>query len=183
MYTGDAGDFEAAARLLLDIAGPAPQHIEMSARGPKKYYTVTRILSLEDAREHLSGRRTRGALCSRTDGRARALAYDADEPEHWQTLQQAARQLAQRGYRPLLEPSPRGRGGHLWLIYTALVDAQDARSHAHTIAPELAQIAEYWPGPPNVSGWNRIRLPGGRYVSPGFSAWCKLYNAGAPCRA
>src|ERR1700730_13096375 len=109
MYIGNTDDFNEAAHLLLDIAGPAPQHIEMSARGPKKYYTVARALSLDDAREHLSGRRTSGALCSRPDGRARALAYDADDAEHWQALQQAARQLAQSGYRPLLEPSPAGR--------------------------------------------------------------------------
>ena len=51
------------------------------------------------------------------------------------------------------------------------------RHHAHGIAPELAQMTEFWPGPANVTGWNSIRLPGGRYVAPGFSAWCKLYSA------
>ena len=63
---------------LLDIAGPAPQHIEMSRSGPKKYYSVNRALTLNDARDHLRGRKTRGALCSRPDYRARVLAYDAD---------------------------------------------------------------------------------------------------------
>ena len=177
MYTASTADFEGAAHLLLDIAGPAPAHIEMSRAGPKKYYTVARALTLDDARDHLCGRRTLGALCSRPDGQARALAYDADTPEHWQLLQQAARQLAEAGYKPLLEPSPRGRGGHLWLIYTALVDGLAARSAAHAIAPQLAQIAEYWPGLPEVTGWNRVRLPAGRYVAPGFSAWCHLYDA------
>ncbi len=168
---------DAATRLLVEIAGPAPQHIEMSRGGPKKYYSVARALTEADARAHLRGTKTKGALCSRPDGAARALAYDADDPEHWQQLQAAARKLAQAGYKPLLEPSPRGRGGHLWIIYTALVDAQAARSHAHTVAPELASIAEYWPGP-DVTGWNRIRLPGGRYVAPpDFSAWCRLYDA------
>lgn len=170
-------DLDDAARLLKEIAGPAPQHIEMSRSGQKKYYSVSGALTEADARAHLRGTKTKGALCSRPDGQARALAYDADEAQGWQTLQGAARKLAAAGYRPLLEPSPRARGGHLWIIYSALVDASAARSHAHSIAPELAQIAEYWPGPPNVAGWNRVRLPGGRYVAPGFSVWCKLYNA------
>jgi len=173
----NAGLLTAAARLLVEIAGPAPQHIEMSRRGPKKYYTVARALTLNDARQHLRGIKTRGALCSHPGDQARALAYDADDQQHWELLRQAARQLAAAGYRPLLEPSPRGRGGHLWLLFTALVDAQAARQHAHSIAPELTSITEYWPGPPGVTGWNRIRLPGGRYIAPGLSAWCKLYDA------
>jgi hypothetical protein len=178
MYTGSSADYEAAARLLLDIAGPAPAHIQMSRSGPKKYYTIAHALTLDDAREHLTGRTTRGALCSRPDGLTRALAYDADDPQGWQRLQEAARLLAAAGYQPLLEPSPRAeRGGHLWLIYTALVDAQEARASAHAIAPQLAQIAEYWPGPSGTNGYNRIRLPGGRYVARDFSAWCHLYDA------
>jgi len=33
-------ELEQAAQLLLEIAGPAGEHIEMSAIGPAKYYTV-----------------------------------------------------------------------------------------------------------------------------------------------
>ncbi len=168
---------DAAALLLVEIAGPAPAHIEMSRTGPKKYYSVARPLTQADARAHLRGVRTKGALCSRPDGRTRALAYDADEAECWEQLQAAARKLTGAGYRPILEPSPAGRGGHLWLVFTALVDASAARSHAHSIAPELSGVVEYWPGPASVTGWNRIRLPGGRYVRPSFSVWCKLYGA------
>lgn len=167
---------DAAAWLLVEIAGPAPQHIEMSRTGPKKYYTVPRPLTLNDAREHLRGVKTRGALCQYASGQARSLAYDTDAPEGWELLRQAALKLAAAGYRPLLEPSPRGRGGHLWMVYSALVDAQAARNHAHTTAPELAQIGAYWPGPLGVPGWNSVRLPGGRYIAPGFSAWCRLYD-------
>ncbi len=54
----NAGLLTAAARLLVEIAGPAPQHIEMSRRGPKKYYTVARALTLNDARQHLRGIKT-----------------------------------------------------------------------------------------------------------------------------
>jgi hypothetical protein len=145
--------------------------------GLRKYYSVRQPLTQADARAHLRGAKTKGALCSRPDHQARALAYDADQAQDWQTLQAAACKLAEAGYRPLLEPSPAGRGGHLWLIFSALVDASAARSHAHSIAPELAQVTEYWPGPSGVAGWNRVRLPGGRYVAPpDISAWCKLYN-------
>ncbi len=159
------------------MAGPAPRHIEMSRAGPKKYYTVARALTQDDARARLRGSKTCGALCSRPDGQTRSLAYDADDQEQWELLRAAARKLAAAGYQPLLEPSPRGRGGHLWLIFTALVETQAARQHVHCIAPELAGIAEYWPGPPGVTGWNRVRLPAGRYVAKGMSAWCQLYDA------
>jgi len=41
------------------------------------------------------------------------------------------------------------------------------------MAPMLQHIKESWPG----SGPNKVRLPGGKYVKPGFSAWCKLHDA------
>jgi hypothetical protein len=37
----------------------------------------------------------------------------------------------------------------------------------------LQEIKERWPGPGN----HKVRLPGGRYVKPGFSQQCKLYDA------
>jgi hypothetical protein len=37
----------------------------------------------------------------------------------------------------------------------------------------LHLIKESWPGP----GGNRVRLPGGKYVKPGYAAWCRLYDA------
>src|SRR6266699_3820944 len=37
----------------------------------------------------------------------------------------------------------------------------------------LQQIKESWPGP----GPNKVRLPGGKYIKPGFAAWCKLHDA------
>ena len=45
-----------AARLLVDMAGQDPVHIEMSARGPKKYYEVHRAFDERDGRAHLSRR-------------------------------------------------------------------------------------------------------------------------------
>jgi hypothetical protein len=73
-----------AARLLVGIAGPESVHLEMSARGPKKYYDVHRPLDERDARAHLLGWRTKGATLRHRDGMTRALCYP---------------RIAQRGYR------------------------------------------------------------------------------------
>ncbi len=167
-----------AAALLVEMAGPEPVHIEMSARGPKKYYDVHRSLTERDARAHLAGRSTRGATLRHPGGMTRALCYDADTPDDWLRLVEAAWRLAECGYRPLVEASPaqdgkHAGGGHLWIIYTTLVCATWAHRHAVQIAPRLSHIKECWPG---ESGHN-VRLPGGLYVQPGVRAWCKLYDA------
>jgi hypothetical protein len=161
-----------AAALLVEIAGPAPEHIEMSTRGPAKYYEVKRPLTLPDARDHLAGKKTKGALLRRPDGMTRALCYDADTSDDWYTLREAAHFLANAGYTPLMEDSPAGRGGHLWIIYSDLVDARAAHRHVCEVAPQLQAIKERWPG----SGQHKVRLPGGLYVRPGFSQQCKLYD-------
>src|SRR5258706_4194501 len=137
-------NLEGAARLLVDIAGSEPVHIEMSARGPRKYYDVHRALNERDARAHRAGRSTRGATLRHPQGMTRALCYDADTPGDWLRLVEAAYWLAAGGYRPLLEESPVGRGGHLWIIYTALVKATWAHRHAAEIASPLKQIRESW---------------------------------------
>jgi hypothetical protein len=162
----------AAAQLLVEIAGPAPVHIEMSARGPKKYYDVHRPLEAKDACAHLQGWKTKGGWIRRPDGMTRALAYDADTEEGWEELKTAARFLTYGDYVTLLEPSPVGRGGHLWILYSDLVQARDAQRHVCQYAPMLSKVKEYWPGSPN-----KVRLPSGKYVKPGFAAWCKLYDA------
>jgi len=164
---------EAAAALLVEMAGPEPVHIEMSARGPKKYYDVHRPLTEQDARAHLADHSTRGATLRHPGGMTRALCYDADTSDDWLRLVEAAWHLAACGYVPLLEVSPAGRGGHLWIIYTTLVRAVWAHRHAVQVAPTLAHIKECWPG---ESG-HKVRLPGGLYVGPGIRAWCKLYDA------
>lgn len=119
----------AAAQLLVEIAGPAPVHIEMSARGLKKYYEVHQPLMMKDARDHLTGRKTKGGLIRRPGGMTRALAYDADTGEDWEELKTAARFLTYGDYMALLEPSPVGRGGHLWVLYNDLVQVRDAQRH------------------------------------------------------
>ena len=168
---------DAAAALLVDIAGPEPTQIEMAARGPKKYYDVHYALSERDARAHLAGRSTRGATLRHPHGLTRALCYDADTPDDWLRLIAAAWLLSERGYAPLLEASPaqdeHAGGGHLWIIYTALVKAGWAHQHVLQIAPRLQEVKECWPGP----GSHKVRLPGGRYVGPGVREWCRLYDA------
>jgi hypothetical protein len=161
-----------AAKLLVEIAGPDPFHIEMSACGPKKYYEVHRRLDERDARAHLLGYRTKGATLQHPDGRTRALCYDADTPEDWQRLLEAARIVAAHGYLPLLEASPVGRGGHCWIIFTDWVHTEAVQRHLLSLAPALQAISEYWPG-----ALNKIRLPAGKYVKPDFAAWCTLTDA------
>lgn len=89
----------------------------------------------------------------------------------------AAQYLAEAGYRVLLEPSPAGRGGHLWIIFDDLVDAWAARFHVVRLSPVLGDVGEYWPGPEWAHSWNKVRLPGGKYVGSLLTAWCKLYDA------
>jgi hypothetical protein len=168
----------AAARLLVEIAGPEPVHIEMSDRGPKKYYDVHRALSERDARAHLTGCKTKGACLRHPGGMTRALCYDADNEQDWQTLQTAARFLTSGDLCPLLEPSPvqddeHTGGGHLWIIFTDLVKASWAYQRALQYAPMLREINESWPSPRN----HKVRLPGGKYVKPGFAQWCSLSDA------
>jgi hypothetical protein len=161
-----------AARLLVGIAGPESVHLEMSARGPKKYYDVHRPLDERDARAHLLGWRTKGATLRHRDGMTRALCYDADTPDDWSRLLEAAHQVVCHGYLPLLEASPIGRGGHCWIIFTDLVCADAAQRHLLSLAPILKAIFEYWP-----ASALKVRLPAGKYVKPGFDAWCTLADA------
>src|SRR5260370_31204651 len=114
---------ERAAHLLVAIAGPTPVHIEMSARGPKKYYDVHRPFDERDGRLHLSGWKTKGALLYYPDGMTRALCYDADTLTDWQRLHEAARALAACGDAPLLEASPHGRGRDPPAIFTVPVQS------------------------------------------------------------
>jgi len=186
----------AAATLLLDVAGLANEHIQMSKQGEAKYYTVYRPLCLdvkpELARQldgaalarlrehttvgHLLGATTLGALLWRPDGMTRALCFDEDDEQGWNVLGEAARQLERTGYRPLLEPSPVGRGGHLWILYQERVSALAALWHVRNIAPQLRETVEYWPRPGARPAGNKVRLPAGEYVRPGFAQWSKLYD-------
>jgi len=169
-------DREAAAALLLALAGPGDEHIEMSRTSAKKYYTVYRSLTQRDTLDHLNGGKARGAWCCYPNRQTRGLAWDSDTPEGWAALQDAARALAAAGYLPLLELSPADRGGHVWIVFDTLVDVSAAKQHVYQIAPALAGVQEYWPGPEDAKRWNKVRLPGGKYIRPGVNAWCQLIS-------
>lgn len=164
-----------AAQLLVAIAGDGLHHIGMNRRGENKYRTISGCLSLDEAIEHLQGKETYGAFCSRADGCTRALCWDVDTLEEWEELQTHARILTTAGYLSILEPSPAGRGGHLWIIFDGLVNAASARLSVLALVPALANIKEYWPGPEHGKG-NRVRLPGGKYLRPGVNEWCNLIS-------
>src|SRR5260370_25969537 len=110
-------EYRRAVELLLDIAGPASEHIRMNEREGKKYYTNLEPLTLRHIAAHLEGRRTYGALIRYPDGTTRASIYDADTPESVAIVEEAARRLLAAGYRPLIELSP-VRKAHLVIIYT-----------------------------------------------------------------
>jgi len=101
-----------ASTLLVEIAGPEPVHIEISDRGPKKYYDVKRAITAQDTRAHLHGCKTKGAYLRHPVGMTRALCYDVDTPHDWQMLQTAARLLTYGDFCPILEPSPVREDGH-----------------------------------------------------------------------
>lgn len=186
----------AAASLLLEIAGDENEHVRMTRGGRAKYYTVFQPLELDvdvalvtnlapadlarlrasTTIGHLLGLTTLGATLWRADAYTRALCYDVDDRAGWRLLILAARRLGQAGYLPLLEESPAGRGGHLWVIYSALVDSYAALHHVRTLAPDLAGLAEWWPRPGVQPSGNKVRLPGGRYTVSGLSRWCRLYD-------
>jgi DNA-directed RNA polymerase subunit RPC12/RpoP/DNA-binding transcriptional ArsR family regulator len=177
-----AEDIQAAAALLVALAGPSDDHIAMNEDGPHKYRTIHRPLEQRDARSHLLGGWARGASCRYPDGTTRGLCWDADDGAGWHRLEEAAQVLAKVGYFPLLEPSPARnpdgsqRGGHLWIIFDGLVEVERARQHIYHLVPVLADLAEYWPGPGTAKHWNRVRLPGGRYARPGVQEWCRLIS-------
>jgi hypothetical protein len=170
-------DFDAAAELLLALAGPMPEHIEMARTGKAKYYTIKRSLTREDVLSHLRGGKARGALCCYPDNKTRGLGWDTDEEDGWQILQDAMQVISGNGYLPILEPSPAGRGGHAWIIFDDLVDADLARAHVQILAPALEAFKEYWPPRPDeAEHWNKVRLPGGRYTRMSVNAWCQLIS-------
>lgn len=175
--SGSAETMTSAAELLLALAGPTPEHIQMAQTGKAKYYTFKRRLTLVDTVDHLEGGKARGALCCYPDNKTRGLGWDTDEEDGWQVLQDTMRVLSEHGYLPILEPSPAARGGHAWVIFDDLVDAEAARAHVLSLASALAMYKEYWPGPAGSERrWNKVRLPGGRYTRPGTSAWCQLIS-------
>ena len=90
------------SRLLVEIAGPESVYSEMSASSPKKHYDVHRPVTERNTRTHLQGLKTKDACLHHPDGMTRALCYDADTPEDWQHLVEAAQLLPFGDYLPPL---------------------------------------------------------------------------------
>jgi len=168
-----------AAELLLEVAGDAEVHIVMPPMYLSKYVEEKRKLELEDVLDHLCGGEARGALCRRTDGKARGYCWDTDNEDGWDMLKVSAQRLVAAGYQVILEESPAGRGGHLWILFEELVQAELVRAEVYRIAPDLAEVVEVWP---SLTRGNRVRLPGGYYARYGSKveqevrAWCKLVS-------
>lgn len=168
-----------AAELLLEVAGDAEAHIIMPPIHPSKYLEVKRRLELEDVLDHLRGGEARGALCRRSDGKARGYCWDTDNEDGWEMLKVSAQRLVAAGFQVILEESPAGRGGHLWILFEELVQAELVQAEVFRIAPDLAEVVEYWP---SLARANRVRLPGGYYARYGSKvdqevrAWCKLVS-------
>jgi hypothetical protein len=173
-------DNQMAAQLLLECAGMDQAHILMMEEGEDKYKFRDGPLTLEMVQAHLEGEHTYGASLEYPDGTTRMTLRDADSVADIAILCNAALRLADAGYSPLLEYSPvKARDGegvrrvHLILIYSDRVNAEAALRREQEIVPELEQIREYWPNP---RAHQRVRLPGGRYVRPGYGQWCELFG-------
>lgn len=167
-----------AAQLLLAIAGEHTEFIEMIPT-PQKYSTVHRPLKLEDIQDHLQGGKPKGTRLYRADGMTRSLVFDEDTAESFERLKEAAQLLvAADDFKPILEPTPEGckhTGGKLIINFDGLVDAYSAKQTCYQYTGNLLrQCKEVWP--PETDTGNRVRLPGGTYMHPSFTAECHLLD-------
>lgn len=182
-----------AAALLLAIAGSDDEFIEMIPQ-PQKYTTVHQPLTQDDMLAHLAGEKTIGGRCFHPGGMTRAVCFDGDTEQESTLIRQSARKLAMVGYLPLLDAPPEGRPSleryhkhslHLWAVFDAPVQIAAAYADIYRIAPELETLKEHWPVMSETPRGTRVRLPGGKYVMPGYSGWCQITNvaSGETCQA
>jgi len=167
-----------AAQLLLAIAGEHSEFIEMIPT-PQKYSTVHRSLTLEDIQDHLQGGQPKGTRLYRASGMTRALVFDEDTAEGFARLKEAAQLLvAADDFKPILEPTPEGckhTGGKLFINFEADVDTYSAKQTCYQYTGGLLRhCKEVWP--PETDTGNRVRLPGGTYIHPNFTAPCHLFD-------
>lgn len=156
---------------LQQIAGDADKHITLKVSGEDKYKVHHTLCTLDLCCDYLCGDVCAGANLRYWDGSVRAICYDGDSEESWARLKSAAEKLWRSGAQVFLETSPH-RGGHLWIVFDALVNAEAALATAVKHAPELAGL-EAFPGS------NQVRLPGGRYRRKEIDAWCQLRMVGS----
>jgi hypothetical protein len=156
---------------MLKIAGEGNRHIVMRPSGDAKYVWRYGQLTPEMIAAHLQGKQTYGATFQRSDGSTLQLLFDEDTEAGLARLRSAYAKLKASGAYVALERSPAGRGAHLMLFFAEPVDAAAARATALAIAPELADVREYWPHPTSAQA---ARLPFGYYSRPGAAAWCPV---------
>jgi len=162
--------------LLLAIAGPDPQHLELLPTGDTKCTTHAGPVTLELVQRMIAGTYSPGTRLSYPNGMTRAICLDADNSATKQTLIDAACKLSGSGASPLLESSPsihHKDNVHLWLVFDGLVNAAAAWATIEAAAPELSGWSERWPGRRTC-----IRLPGAYYRRPGAEGWCQLWRPG-----
>ncbi len=126
---------------MLCIAGDMPRHITMVSWVERKYierpnrrHPGPAPVTPDMLRRHLEGRITLGSWLANQDGSTRAVVWDADDAERWETLLRAGRRLLESGAKPVAERSPvkgdHAGGGHLWLVFREPVDPRAARATA-----------------------------------------------------
>ncbi len=98
------------------------------------YYRVGHPLTTQDVRKHLAGQHTIGVYVTNERGLCSYAVFDSDDTEHGlAVLCQVQDTLATRGVVSYLEQSR--RAGHLWVFFTAPVDAARARAWLHPYCP------------------------------------------------
>lgn len=148
------------------------------------YAPVRRSLTLQDAADHIGGRRTYGIYLLMTDGRVKTAALDADLAPQYrgrpllaadkhaigreQTfLFSRVRELSEsRGLRPLIEFSG-GKGYHFWYFFDPPAEAGRAKALLESIrdgvAGDLSVFGlEVFPKQDRLSGkgfGNLVKLP------------------------
>ncbi len=184
LVTLAASEMETATALYLDIAGADPGHIEMIPKKAQKWTKLHHQLTRSDIEAHISGEKTIGTRLYHEDGTTRAFLVDADTEQDLVLLREGARKLAGVGFFPLLDSPPAARphqvegyhdvSEHGLVVADARVDKKAGWAEICRIAPEWGQLKERWPALAEHPVGNRVRLPGGKYVMPGFTEWCTL---------
>jgi hypothetical protein len=161
--------------LLLSLAGDDATHVQMQRGGADKFKTYHYPVTPELIARHMAGDAVLGTTLRHSGGKTRAVGYDADGPEGFQTLRDAACMLQAAGARPVLEDSPSTEhpgGGKLWVIFDRSVSGAAALATIEHHAPDLCGWGERWPSSA------RVRLPGARYRRNGVDAWCNVWSPG-----
>lgn len=136
-----------------------------------KDFTTDTILPLTPAivERHLRGDGiTIGAYLLDTDSQAKSLVFDADDADHWASVQHMADQLEQEGVPSYREQSR--RGGHLWLFFDRMPGADARRFGIYLRSRHELDGIELYPKQDRLTEMNSVgslvRLPLGLHRHP-----------------